>query len=94
MIGQYIEYSDLAREGITINFADNEWQTFGMHFYVPTFFHGLHVLVGVLWCLGVARNAARGGYSATRYVGVEVFGLYWHFVDVVWIILFTLIYLL
>lgn len=94
MFGQYYEYSELAHLGITIGFTDNQWQTFGMHFYVPTFFHGLHVLIGVIWCLVVMRIASKGGYSAQRHVGVEVFGLYWHFVDVVWIILFTLIYLI
>ncbi len=88
MIGQYIEYSELAHLGITLDGND-----FGMRFYTPTFFHGIHVFAGVVWCLLVIRNAQRGGYSAQRHVGVEVFGLYWHFVDVVWIILFTLIYL-
>jgi heme/copper-type cytochrome/quinol oxidase subunit 3 len=64
-----------------------------MHFYVPTFFHGLHVFVGVIWCGLLIRHAMRGGYSARRHLSIEVFGLYWHFVDVVWILLFTLIYL-
>lgn len=94
MAGQYYEYSELAHLGVTLNFTGNEWQTFGMHFYVPTFFHGIHILVGVIWCLILIRNAKRGDFSSTRYVSVEVFGLYWHFVDVVWIILFTLIYLI
>jgi heme/copper-type cytochrome/quinol oxidase subunit 3 len=85
---QYYEYSELAHLGITIGESD-----FGMRFYVPTFFHGFHVFVGVIWCLEVIRRALNGRYSARNYVGVEVFGLYWHFVDVVWIILFTLIYL-
>lgn len=93
MIGQYIEYQELAHLGITLGFNDNQWQSFGAHFYTPTFFHGLHVFVGVIWCFFVIRNAQRGGYTIRRHVGVEIFGLYWHFVDVVWIILFTLIYL-
>jgi heme/copper-type cytochrome/quinol oxidase subunit 3 len=91
MGGQYIEYSELSHLGVTL--SGDDYANFGMRFYVPTFFHGIHVLVGVIWCLLVIRNAARGGYSAQRHVGVEIFGLYWHFVDVVWIILFTMIYL-
>jgi heme/copper-type cytochrome/quinol oxidase subunit 3 len=90
---QYVEYSELAHLGITLNFDANQWRTFGMHFYVPTFFHGLHVFVGVIWCGLLIRHAMRGGYSARRHLSIEVFGLYWHFVDVVWILLFTLIYL-
>lgn len=63
-------------------------------FYVMTSFHGLHVLIGVLWAVGVVFVAVRNWFSAERYEGVEIFGLYWHFVDVVWIILFMLIYLI
>ncbi len=68
---------------------------FGMRFYAPTAFHGLHVLVGVIWALLVLRAGMRGRYQGegNSSIGVELFGLYWHFVDVVWIILFTLIYL-
>lgn len=65
---------------------------FGMRFYAPTAFHGAHVLIGVIWALGVLWHGLRGGYQ-TNSIGVELFGLYWHFVDVVWIVLFTLIYL-
>ena len=63
-------------------------------FYVMTSFHGLHVLIGVLWAVGVAFVAVRNWFNKDRYAGVEIFGLYWHFVDVVWIILFMLIYLI
>lgn len=93
LLGQYKEYEELAHLSITLGADSDAYQGFGMHFYVPTFFHGVHVFVGVIWCLLVVQNARRGGYSAERHVGVEVFGLYWHFVDVVWIILFTMIYL-
>jgi heme/copper-type cytochrome/quinol oxidase subunit 3 len=63
-------------------------------FYVMTSFHGLHVLIGVLWAVGVMFVAWRNWFSKQKYEGVEIFGLYWHFVDVVWIILFMLIYLI
>ena len=63
-------------------------------FYVTTSFHGLHVFIGVLWAVGVLFVAWRRWFSPQKYGGVEIFGLYWHFVDVVWIILFMLIYLI
>lgn len=91
---QYVEYTELAHLSVTLGFEEDALAGFGMHFYVPTFFHGVHVLVGVVWCLVVIRRGMAGHYSSFRYTGVEVFGLYWHFVDVVWIILFTLIYLI
>lgn len=91
---QYVEYTELAHAGITLYYnQDSTFTDYGMRFYAPTAFHGFHVIVGVLWALYIVFNARRGRYSATNYAGVEVFGLYWHFVDVVWIILFTLIYL-
>lgn len=65
---------------------------FGMRFYAPTAFHGAHVIVGVIWALIVLWRGYRGFYDENA-IGVEMFGLYWHFVDVVWIALFTLIYL-
>lgn len=100
---QFVEYNHLAHLGITMNIPDATeanrgilelFSGFGARFYAPTFFHGLHVAVGVLWCLLVMRRAQRGDFNSKRFTGVEVFGLYWHFVDVVWIILFTLVYLI
>lgn len=67
---------------------------FGAGFFTVTGFHGLHVFIGLIWCALTLWWAEKGKYSPRDYVGVEVFGLYWHFVDVVWIILFTLIYLI
>jgi cytochrome c oxidase subunit 3/cytochrome o ubiquinol oxidase subunit 3 len=66
---------------------------FGMRFYAPTAFHGAHVFVGVLWALLVLYRGSKGRYDHNP-IGIELFGLYWHFVDVVWIMLFTLIYLI
>ena len=94
---QGVEYLELAHEGITIYSSPGGNPAlfeFGSRFYALTAFHGFHVIIGVLWGLYVMRNAARGRYSSTHYMGVEVFGLYWHFVDVVWIFLFTIIYLI
>jgi heme/copper-type cytochrome/quinol oxidase subunit 3 len=66
---------------------------FGSTFYTMTGFHGFHVTCGVVCMAWVTLKAFRGGYSAANYYGVEVIGLYWHFVDLVWIILFTIVYL-
>ncbi len=85
---QYVEYNELAHVGISLG---NE---FGMRFYAPTAFHGVHVIIGVLWALRIAYRGRQGIYGPRNYLAVEIFGLYWHFVDVVWIILFTLIYLI
>ena len=86
---QAIEYSRFGAEGFVLstNAATSA-------FFILTGFHGLHVIIGVLWCVGVLLRSLRGGFSQENYLGVELFGLYWHFVDVVWIILFTVIYLL
>ena len=93
LCGQYIEYSELSHLGIVLGYdLESQWSTLGMRFYAPTFFHGAHVFVGVIWALEVLRRGAKGRYDHNP-IGIEMFGLYWHFVDVVWIMLFTLIYL-
>ena len=93
LCGQYIEYSELSHLGIALGYdLESQWSTLGMRFYAPTAFHGAHVLVGVIWALEVMRRGAKGRYD-NNPIGIEMFGLYWHFVDVVWIMLFTLIYL-
>ena len=53
LIGQYIEYSELSHLGIVLGYTDSQWSTLGMRFYAPTFFHGAHVFVGVIWALEV-----------------------------------------
>jgi len=92
---QFYEYSQLAIHGITLDYAGSapEFAGLGVRFYSATFFHGLHVFVGVFWCWLVIQRAKNGAFSSKRTTGVEVFGLYWHFVDVVWILIFTLFYL-
>lgn len=85
---QAVEWYELFDHGI------DETTLFGTAFYVTTGFHGLHVLGGVAWLAMLLLKARRGDYSAQNHLGVELFGLYWHFVDVVWIVLFTVIYLI
>lgn len=59
-----------------------------------TGFHGLHVTAGVIYLLAVAFRVLKGVYDrAGSYVGVEVAGLYWHFVDLVWVFIFAFFYL-
>ncbi|MFN8376920.1 MAG: cytochrome c oxidase subunit 3 [Anaerolineae bacterium] len=90
---QGVEYSTLSSEGVLMT-VGAEFHSFASHFYPPTFFHGLHVFVGVLWGLRLVWLAWRNGsFGPDDYLGIEFFGLYWHFVDVVWIVLFTVIYL-
>ncbi|MDQ1301662.1 MAG: hypothetical protein QG637_1584 [Chloroflexota bacterium] len=67
---------------------------FGAGFFAVTGLHGFHVFIGLIWCVLTILKARWGQFSAGNFAQVEIFGLYWHFVDVVWIILFTLIYLL
>ena len=67
---------------------------YGATFFTMTGFHGAHVTIGVLCLIFVLVRAMRGAYSATDHRGVEIIGLYWHFVDLVWIILFTIVYLI
>jgi heme/copper-type cytochrome/quinol oxidase subunit 3 len=86
LAGQAYEFSLLAHEGLS-------WtgSLFGSAFYTLTGTHGLHVLIGVFWALVIGLAAFRSrGLSPMK---VEIFGLYWHFVDIVWLVLFTVIYL-
>jgi heme/copper-type cytochrome/quinol oxidase subunit 3 len=62
-------------------------------FYTLTGFHGVHVTLGILMLVSLFVMSLRGRLTADRAETVEIVGLYWHFVDVVWIIIFTLIYL-
>lgn len=87
LVGQLYEYSHL-EFGLTSNL-------FASTFYALTGFHGLHVFVGLLLMLAVLwRSRQSGHYSSEEYFGIEAAELYWHFVDVVWIILFLLLYIL
>jgi len=67
---------------------------FGATFFTLTGFHGFHVFCGVVLLGWALRRGFKGVYSSKNFIGIEVVGLYWHFVDLVWILLFTLIYLL
>ena len=67
---------------------------FGAVFYATTCFHGLHVLSGVIYISVILLQARKGTYSAENHDRVEILGLFWHFVDLIWIFVFTVIYLI
>ncbi len=83
------DYALFASQGLTLN-ANIDASTF----YVLTGTHGLHVLIGIGWLLGVLVNSLRGRYSAANAEAVELAGLYWHFVDMVWMVVFPVVYLM
>ncbi|MGF1494358.1 MAG: heme-copper oxidase subunit III [Microcoleaceae cyanobacterium] len=87
LCGQVYEYSNL-EFGLTTNI-------YASSFYVLTAFHGMHVTFGVLLTLAVLwRSRQKDHYSSESHFGPEASELYWHFVDVIWIVLFVLLYLL
>jgi cytochrome c oxidase subunit 3/cytochrome o ubiquinol oxidase subunit 3 len=94
LVIQASEYSKLYGEGLRLSSTKPELIQFGAAFFFLTGFHGLHVFAGVIWAIAVLLRGLPGGFSAHDHMGVEIFGLYWHFVDVVWILIFTLVYLL
>ncbi len=86
---QVYEFNHFVHEGLTIG-----TNVFGSSFFVLTGFHGAHVTGGVIWLLTLWILAARGRLTSADSLKVEIAGLYWHFVDIVWIAIFTLIYLI
>lgn len=91
---QMYEWSKLIGYGVRP--WSNPWgaEQFGSVFYMITGFHGLHVSAGVIYLLIVASKVARGDYDKKGYEIVEITGLYWHFVDLVWVFIFAFFYLL
>jgi len=90
VLGQGYEYLSLIRDGLTLSSSG-----YGSVFYIPTGFHGLHVtggLIAFLFLLG--RTYAAKRFTQEQQVSAIVVSYYWHFVDVVWIGLFTTIYLI
>ena len=67
---------------------------FSQCFYTLVGFHGFHVFLGVVWLLVMAFAGLKGKIGRSRALSVELCGLYWHFVDIVWVVIFTLIYLM
>ena len=92
---QAYEWTHLIHEGMTI--SSNPWAVntlFGATFFILTGFHGCHVLSGVIYLSCILVRAAQGAYTPEQNSSVEIAGLYWHFVDLIWILVFTFVYLI
>jgi heme/copper-type cytochrome/quinol oxidase subunit 3 len=87
--GQVYEFTVFYRSGLTLH-----QNLFGSSFFVLTGFHGAHVTIGILMLLSLFAISAKGRLAENRVETVELIGLYWHFVDVVWIVIFTVVYLI
>lgn len=88
---QAFEYNELiVHEGLNMS------SLFGASFFTLTGFHGAHVVGGLIWLTILLFKAfgLQGGFSKENNLDVEIFGLYWHFVDIVWLLLFSLVYLI
>jgi heme/copper-type cytochrome/quinol oxidase subunit 3 len=87
--GQVYEFTSFYREGL--GYTTN---IFGSAFYTLTGFHGVHVSVGILMLMSLVSLSLRGRLGADKAETVEIVGLYWHFVDIVWVLIFTIVYLI
>ncbi len=87
--GQVYEFTAFIREGLTL-----KTNVFGSSFFVLTGFHGVHVTLGIVMLLSLWSMSMRGQLPKEKSEVVEIAGLYWHFVDVVWIVIFTVVYLI
>lgn len=89
LILKFIEYNDKFSHGVNLNTND-----FYFFYLSLTLFHFFHVILGMIILFAVALKAQRGAYNATNHTGVETGASYWHMVDLVWIILFPLVYII
>jgi cytochrome c oxidase subunit 3/cytochrome o ubiquinol oxidase subunit 3 len=87
--GQVYEFTEFYRNGLHLG-----TNMFGTTFFVLTGLHGAHVTVGIIWLLLVWSRSMQGRLPSENSEAVEIAGLYWHFVDIVWIFIFTAIYLI
>ena len=97
LLGQAYEYNHLIRHTMTMVHGVKGYQwsnTFAASFFGTTGFHGLHVLVGVIYLSIIWWKGRNGAFLGEKALPVELVGLYWHFVDLVWILVFTFIYLI
>lgn len=87
---QVYEFAHFIHEGLTLDTG-----TFGSTFYLMTGTHGVHVAIGVFWLISMLFYSQSGKMDAHKSaIDIEVAGLYWHFVDIVWIVIFTVVYLI
>ena len=88
--GQIYEFTEFYRHDLT-----PQQNIFGSAFFVLTGFHGTHVAIGVIWLFSLfLASFRRGLVTQQKSLNIEIAGLYWHFVDIVWIIIFAVVYLI
>jgi heme/copper-type cytochrome/quinol oxidase subunit 3 len=88
LCGQAKEYNGLIHEGLVFGRS-----AYASTFYVITSFHGFHVLTGTVYLTVMLIRSAMGKYDHGNYNHIEIVGLFWHFVDLIWILVFTFVYL-
>ncbi len=86
--GQVFEFTEFYRKGLAL-----KTNLFGSSFFVLTGLHGAHVTAGIIMLLSLWGLSMQGRLSSADSERVEIAGLYWHFVDVIWIVIFTVVYL-
>jgi cytochrome c oxidase subunit III len=86
---QVYEFTHFVHKGLTL-----KTNLFGASFFTLTGFHGTHVTLGVIWLLTLWIEAFRGKLPPAKSLNLEIAALYWHFVDVVWIVIFPVVYLI
>ncbi len=86
---QVFEFNEFVHEGLT-----PRTNLFGTTFFILTGLHGAHVTLGVLWLSFLLYGEFRGSLKSENSIDLEIAGLYWHFVDIVWIVIFTTVYLI
>ena len=86
---QVYEFTHFVHEGLRL-----KTNLFGASFFTLTGFHGTHVTIGVIWLITVLILALRGKLPPEKSLNLEMAALYWHFVDVVWIVIFPVVYLI
>ncbi|HEX2029363.1 MAG TPA: cytochrome c oxidase subunit 3 [Nitriliruptorales bacterium] len=87
--GQVFEFTTFVHEGMTLTTSP-----FSSSFFVLTGFHGTHVTIGILLLLGLYSMSRLGRLPVEDDVRIDMIALYWHFVDIVWIVIFTFVYLI
>jgi len=85
----WAEFAHHLGQGVTLS-----TNTFYMFYLSLTFFHFMHVIMGMVILSAVAWKAGQGGYTAAQHTGVETGASYWHMVDLVWLIIFPLVYVM
>lgn len=94
LVLQAWEWTHFIHDGLGFTSNPHGASLFGTTFFIITGFHGMHVFSGVVYLICIWLRGKQGAYSSANATPVEIAGLYWHFVDLVWIMVFTFIYLL